>query len=415
MSPVSPPDPLAVGQPRRWKHVAIVSLAIAIRLAAVSSFPSVPIADAADYNGLATRIAAGRGFVNAEGLPTAVRPPGYPAFLATFYAVLGSEPRKAYVVQAALGGLTVALLLWLGGQTVGHTEALVAGLLAAVYPGLVWLPRVLLSENLALPLLLGSLCAAARLLLTNNGWWALVTGAMLALATLTRASSAFLVLLLLAGLLIAFARQEGLRRAVVIVLVAVSGLAAVLLPWAYRNNRVFGRGPVLTTEGGITFYGSYWPPRAGDKPIWGNVVGVDDPTVAAAAQGGNEAVVSARLATLTVKRLLSDPRIFFSLWPEKLKWSVAPFDWEWFPRSAGRTRTLNLGYLLLLVPAALGLFRVQSHPLRGRWLLYLLPAAVFVQTLIFYGGPRLRLPAETSLLILAGVGIAHLRRGVLRE
>ena len=392
-----------------------MSVAITVRLAGALSFPSVPVADAADYNGLALRIVARHEYVSVDGLPTAVRPPGYPAFLATIFALIGSEPRNAYVVQAALGGLTVALLLWLAGQTVGPTEALVGGLLAALYPGLVWLPRVLLSENLALPVLLGSLCAAARLLRTNSWRWAFVTGAMLALATLTRASSAFLVLLLLSGLLIAFARQEGLRRAVVIVLITVAGLTAGLLPWAYRNHAVFGQGPVLTTEGGITFYESYWPPREGDKPIWGNVPGLEDPTVAAAAQGGNEAVVSARLATLTIKRLLADPLIFFSLWPEKLKWSVAPFDWEWFPRSAGTTRTLNVGYLLMLVPAAIGLFRVQAHSLRGLWLLWLLPAAVFVQTLIFYGGPRLRLPAETSLLILAGVGIAHLRRGVPRD
>jgi 4-amino-4-deoxy-L-arabinose transferase-like glycosyltransferase len=408
--PPSPRDPLAVAQPQWRRHAAIaaVGLAIAVRLAAVMAFPSEPIADAADYHGLAVRLAGGSGYVNEDGAPTAVRPPGYPAFLAIVYSLLGPEPRNAYLVQAALGGLTVAILLWLGSQAVGYAEALIAGFLAAVYPGLVWLPRVLLSENLALPLLLCSLCAAARLLSTNQSSWALVTGATLALAVLTRASSAFLVVLLLLGLLISFAKQAGLRRAVVITLMTILPLSVGLLPWAYRNHRLFGRGPVLTTEGGITLYTSYWPPRAGIKPIWGNVPGGEDPTVAAAGQLRNEAAVSAELAAVTIKRLVSEPGLFFSLWPEKLMWSVAPFDWEWFPRRAGQTRSLNSGYLLLLVPAVIGLRRLWTRPQKGQWLLWLLPAAVFVQTLVFYGGPRLRLPAESSLLILAAVGIVHL-------
>ena len=404
----------AVAQPQ-WRSragIAVVGLAIAVRLAAVMAFPSEPHSDAADYHGLAVRIAEGRGYVTVDAAPTAVRPPGYPAFLAIVYSLLGPDPRIAYLVQACLGGLTVAILMWLGSQAVGHAEALIAGLLAAAYPGLVWLPRVLLSENLALPLLLCSLCAAARLLCTNRVSWALATGATLALAVLTRASSAFLVLLLLLGLLISFARQAGVRRAVVITLMTALPLSAGLLPWACRNHRVFGRGPVLTTEGGITLYTSYWPPRVGVKPIWGNVPGREDPTVAAAAQVGNEAAVSAELAAVTVKRLVSEPGLFFSLWPEKLMWSVAPFDWEWFPRGAGKTRSLNLGYLLLLVPAVIGLRQVWTHPQKGQWLLWLLPAAVFVQTLVFYGGPRLRLPAESTLLILSGVGLVHLNYGV---
>jgi hypothetical protein len=262
-------------------------------------------------------------------------------------------------------------------------------------------------------LLLSSLCAAARLLRTNRFSWALVTGAALALAVLTRASSAFLVLLLLPGLLISFTRQAGFRRAVAITLVTILPLAVGLLPWICRNHAVFGRGLTITTEGGITLYTSYWPPRAGAKVLWGNVPGKEDPTVAAAAadKGGNEAAVSAALAAATVKELVSRPSLFFSLWPEKLMWSVAPFDWEWFPRKAGKTRSLNVGYLLLLVPAVIGLCRTWTRPQKERWLLWLLPAAVLVQTLVFYGGPRLRLPAESSLLILAGVGIVELNHG----
>ena len=86
---------------------------------------------------------------------------------------------------------------------------------------------------------------------------------------------------------------------------------------------------------------------------------------AAAGKSGNEAAVSAALARLTLGRLVAQPGLFFSLWPEKLMWSVAPFDWEWFPRRAGKTRSLNLGYFLLLVPAVIGLRRLWTHPRRA--------------------------------------------------
>jgi FkbM family methyltransferase len=397
---------------RSWIFIAIVGLAVAIRLAAVAAFPMEPVSDASDYHGLALRLTRGLGFVTDQGEPTAFRLPAYPVFLAGVYSVLGADARKASAAQALLGGVTVALLIGLTRQVVGNAEAQMVGILAAIYPGLVWLPRVLLSENLVMPLLLLSLCGAAALLETRRFVWAVVTGCSLALATLTRASSLFLVPLLCVGVLVGIARETNRRRACGATLALIVAYCVCLAPWAYRNQQVLEHGPLLSTSGGITLYASYWPPRVGAKRIWGNIPGVEDPVVANASRAGNEAAASAQLTRVTVGRLMAKPGLFFSLWPVKTMWLLAPFDWDWFPRRPAGTRSFNLAYVLLLMLAGVGFVCLMSRPRKRQWLLWLLPAAVMLQTLIFYGGPRFRLPAESSLLVLAGVGLVGAPYGV---
>jgi len=88
--------------------LAIVGLAVVLRLSAISAWPVKPISDAAEYHGLAARLTQGLGFVGVEGVPTAFRAPLYPAFVAGTYALAGVDPQKAAVAQAILGGITVA-------------------------------------------------------------------------------------------------------------------------------------------------------------------------------------------------------------------------------------------------------------------------------------------------------------------
>lgn len=63
---------------------------------------------------------------------------------------------------------------------------------------------------------------------------------------------------------------------------------------------------------------------------------------------GDEAVVSAYFTRVAVDRLRNDHGHFFRLLPAKFISMAAPFDWEWFPHAQGRSRSWNIGYLLLL-------------------------------------------------------------------
>src|SRR5204863_7005229 len=91
---------------RRWL-IVILLLAAFCRFYAVLHFPAAPVADAADYQRLAFELSRSNAFVNDHGLPTAWRPPLYPAFLAFVYRWGGPEGRASYFTQALLGSFTV--------------------------------------------------------------------------------------------------------------------------------------------------------------------------------------------------------------------------------------------------------------------------------------------------------------------
>lgn len=402
---------LRSGNPRgvSWATLLILLfiLALITRLSAVFLFPAIPVADAVDYHRLAAALVEGRGYVAENGALTAWRPPGYPFFLYTLYSLVGVNANAAYYAQAVLGAASVLLLVALGVATLGKAQGLIGGLIAAVYPSLFWLPRVLLSENLSLPLLIAALCFTALLTKKIFWWAALMLGVLLGLAAIVRGANLITAALIIVGLSLTFWRARCSRRTCILSLsLIIFGMLAVLLPWTARNFVVFHRVVPLATQEGMALYASYWPPLNGPRRIWGNLPGTEDEVVATAYRAGDEVETSRYFQRIAWQRLLEKPFYFFELWPSKVISMAAPFDWEWFPHRLGTTRSLNFGYLLILLPSFAGAFILfLRQPFERVWPLAVLPASVIIQTLIFYGSPRFRLPAELVALLLAPVGL----------
>ena len=397
----------------RPKHLnlyilGILLVAVALRIYGVVSHPAVPVADAADYHRLASGLVQGHGYVNVEGTSTAWRPPGYPFFLTGIYEITGVNVTSATIVQAILGGLTVLLLMALGVMLLDWPAALIAGAIGAVYPVLIWLPRLLLSENLSLFLLLLTLTAIVLYLRTSRIIWIVVFGVFCAINTLVRGSNLFVPLAVACALLFIRWRTRSVNWNQFVAPLLVLALAFVLplIPWTVRNYSVFHEPITIATQGGLTLYSSYWPPQKNGKLIWGSLPGNEDPAIAAAGKMGDEVLASRYLNDLTMQRLREDPGIFFRLIPSKMMSLLAPFDWEVFPHAPGTTRSLNVGYLLILLPALLGFIVIVRRRLRDQWLLWLIPAMVLLQSIAFYGSPRFRLPAELIALLPAAVGVS---------
>ena len=289
--------------------IGILLLAVAFRAYAVLSHPTVPNADAADYHRLATGLVEGRGYVNTAGTPTAWRPPAYPVFLAGVYKVIGVNVMQATIVQAILGALTVLMLTLLGAMIFGWRRALIAGAIAAVYPVFVWLPRLLLSENLSLFLLLLSLVAVTLYLRTSRMVWMIVFGVLCALNTLVRGANLFLPIAVALGLLVTQWRNWKQLVAPLSAMAVVFILT--LVPWTIRNYRVFHHPIPIATQDGLTLYSAYWPPQKNGKLIWGTLPGNEDPAILAAAQTGDEVSASRYLNQLTLQRLRENPGFFF--------------------------------------------------------------------------------------------------------
>ena len=382
----------------------IFFLAIVLRFHAIARFPAEPASDAADFHRLAIAIATSRSYVAEDGSPTAWRPPGYPFFLAGVYSIAGANVFIACIVQAILGGLAVLALMRLAMGILGRKAAIVSGVMAASYPGLIYPSRLLISENLAIPLLLLSTCVAVRIARSDGLWPPALLGALSGLSALTRGANAIPAALLFGAVLLIKWRAGGMAKACKCVSLAALTMAIVLAPWAVRNYAVFRQLALLSTQDGIGLYASYWPPRNGSKPIWGTLPREEDPVVAAAARTGDEATASEYLKRETINRLRAEPLYFFRLWPSKLITLLAPFDWEIFPHPAGASRSFNWGYVVILLPAALGALVIVRKPAAHKWALIPLPAAVLIQSLLFYGSPRFRLIAEPIALIAAAMG-----------
>jgi len=290
--------------------LGILLLAVAFRAYGVWSHPAVPVGDAEDYHQLATRLVEGRGYVNAAGMPTAWRPPAYPVFLAGVYKIGGVNVERATIVQVILGGLTVLMLTVLGAMILGWPRALIAGVIAAVYPALVWLPRLLLSENLSLFLMLVSLSAIILYLRTSRMIWIVVFGVLCALNSLVRGGNLFIPLVVALGLLLLHWRNW--KQLVTPLLVMTVAFVVTLLPWTIRNYRVFHHVVPIATQDGLTLYGSYWPPERNSRLIWGTLPGNEDPAIQAAGQTGDEVSASTYLNQLTRQRLREKPGFFFA-------------------------------------------------------------------------------------------------------
>jgi len=217
---------------------ALALLAFLLRVAPLALPIELVGPDSPSYTEPAEGLAAGRGYVEADGSPSLVRPPGYPAFLAAVYVACGGpSPLAARLAQALLGALCVPLL-WdvLRRLRAGDGVALGGAALVAVDPIAIGQAPWLLREQL---LLFGVALA----------WWTLVRfrgraryllgGLALAGLTLTHQLYVLAGPFLAASDVLAAPRGRRLRRLVPWVGAGVV-VALALFGWARRNERITG-------------------------------------------------------------------------------------------------------------------------------------------------------------------------------
>ena len=189
-----------------------------------------------------------------DGYRTTFRAPGYPLFLAGIYALapVGDRLAAARLVQVLLGALLAPLTALLAARILPPSRApFFAGTAVAFYPILWMYPIGLGSENLFLPLCLGSGLALLHAARSARAGPAAAAGLFMGAAALTRGGFALTLPLVLIWL----ARRVGLRRAALATIVA----AGVFLPWSIRNSLVLGRPAFVETTVGYNLFIGYHP------------------------------------------------------------------------------------------------------------------------------------------------------------
>jgi len=360
--------------------------------------------DAADYARLADGLSTGVGYVDGLGRPTAWRPPGYPAFLATVHTV-APGPTALAVVQAGVGAAVVAVT-WAVARVLGPIAALVAAGLVAVDVVQIALASRTLSEGLFTLLSLGVVALSlglARDLRTGAVPWgaAVATGALAGAAVLTRGLFVAYPLALAAGLVALGARGGALRRGALVAAVMLAAYGAVLLPWTARNARAMGAPVPVATQGGFTLYASWFPPGGTGFGI------LPTDAVTAGAVGLSEVEQNAYFTERAIDGVLADPGRVPRLLALKLLYFFVPLDWEVLPRPG----VVNPSYLFVLVWTALALGLARGRlGLVEHWPLWLPIFYSVAMALVFYGSPRIRAPVEPLLAAAAAVGLVEWAR-----
>jgi 4-amino-4-deoxy-L-arabinose transferase-like glycosyltransferase len=231
--------------------VAIFAVALVVRVVYVLTAMRhyAPTSDAAHYNEIASAVAHGKGVSSVYPYVwlhhTAFRPPLYPVVLGGAYAIFGVHVGVAQGLNIVLGSLVVVGVYVLTSRLAGTRAALIAAGLATVFPPLVANDVTILTEPLALLLMLGMLISVER------RWW-LVGGALAGLLLLTRPSAQ--LLLPVVAVYIFF--KADWRKAAIFL---VAGIICVL-PWVIRNEHYFG-SPVLVTSNGFNL-AAIWSSQA---------------------------------------------------------------------------------------------------------------------------------------------------------
>ena len=364
--------------------------------------------DEIGYDALGRNIAAGRGWqldrnwvIAQPGTPTAYGGFLYPAFVAAVYAATHDSALGLFLLQSVLGALVVAGVALAAFRLADRPAALAAGALAAIHPGLALNSAWVMSEALAVPLLLASYLLWVRYLELPTAVRACAFGAAAAAACLTRSPALFAVIAMVALSLPqrGFAWRLHARHAVAALLV----FAACVAPWAARNARVFHAFVTLDTKAGAGLWlnnhpspnpwREVWQGRPDPQPPPGPVPGLDE------AQAGRH------FGRLAAAYVAEHPLTFAGVSAFRLALALVPVPRWWGRWPVARAAAAAL-YVALTWLALAGLWRVRRQAegraligVAGAWLVMMACTAV---------GLRHRLAAEWAFTIAAGLALSAL-------
>ena len=183
------------------------------------------------------------------------RMPGYFLLLSGLMGVFGPSLLGVVAVQALLDSVTCVLVGMIGAR-LSLSLGLVAGLLAAVWPNLVIMSALVLTDSFFMLPFTAMLYASVRFLESGSARWAAWAGLFLGAAIMVRAVAQYLPLaMVLLVMAVPLWRERDWRRGFLSGLVFLVALALPLAPWLHRNVTQFD-SLALTSQGGVHLL--YW-------------------------------------------------------------------------------------------------------------------------------------------------------------
>jgi len=367
----------------------IFLLTLSIRLVYIVNCNELPTYDQSSYDEMATSISEGEGY-KLNGAATAFKVPFYSMFLGGIYYIFGHKYIIARIIQSIIGTLICIIVYFISKELFGFKIGVLSAFIISIYPPLIKIPSLLLSENLFIFLLSFILWALFYLKKRNSLIIQILIGVSLGLTILTRGIAIFLPIVIYLIL-----RTFDLERPYRTAFVVFFFLAITISPWILRNYLIFGR-PVLSTEGGRALYASWCPPK-------GKIFGLNpvDDITEKSLKISSEIERDTFLYKKALENIFSCKHFKKVLYLEILKilFFWCPFDWEIL---GGR---YNFGFGFIIPFFIYGVFLGCTKRYKDFYGLLLVLLYFQIFALIFYGSPRFRLPIEPLIIIIASFGL----------
>jgi 4-amino-4-deoxy-L-arabinose transferase-like glycosyltransferase len=222
---------------------------------------------------IAEYIVSGQGYVwdwykSIPPQPTAILPPIYTYFLAFFMAVFANPARWIYLAQAILNPLGIIPSFYLGKFLVDRKTGIIVAGLFALFPEMAYAPTKMISEPLALPLVILAIVLYLKTkkglessMKTGGFFW---LGLFLGVCALVKMTMSFILLSCVLGILL----TRGISRLSIrsIVLMGI-GFVIAVSPWSIRNTLVFDKFVPLRTMYGFNLWRGNHPGATGTPRI----------------------------------------------------------------------------------------------------------------------------------------------------
>ncbi|MBL0730323.1 glycosyltransferase family 39 protein [Piscinibacter sp. HJYY11] len=236
------------------KLVAILGLALLLRIVWALLIPVIPQSDVLAYDTFARTLYHHGVFGWTKDEPFAFWPPGTSIFYAGIYKLFGLHYTGVIVANLAIAVGLIICSARVIARFFGAQAALWAALLLAVWPTLVTLTTLLLSEQLFVLLVVGALDAwtAPRL----NVWArAVIAGLLLGMATLVRPFAVLVPGVYAVAMVLSYGwNRERVREQLLLAVVSGVVLLITVSPWTWRNYQLYGHFVLVSTNGGATLW-----------------------------------------------------------------------------------------------------------------------------------------------------------------
>ena len=373
--------------------------------------------DERQYWTMASALWAGGGLTDELGFH-ATRMPLYPGVLSLFAGLThGVVVAKAF--QWLIGSIAAVLTARLASSLFGRRVALVAGMLVAFDPFLIFFSSLLLTETFFIAALLALLWTVhpmmhgASATMPLRRW--LVVGLMAGVGVYVREAALGLTAMLL-GLILVTRRPliaKTTWHSVIGAGVVVAIIIILLVPWAARNSRVTGDWCWLTHRAGVSLYDGVRPEATGASDL-------ADVQQAPDVAHLTEVEWNDHFLRKSLAAIKADPMRILRLGGVKLArlWNPLPNVDTY---QSAPVRTLAGAWTIPIFVLSIGGVMILSKRSGGdgwRIAVFLLLPAMYISALhsLFVGSVRYRLPAMPTIEILAAVAIVgFLSRRASRE